>query len=115
MPDLTNALSSAAPLNTYMTWCLGQDFSGFALIYATSSDEAFDLLDRYSKFAQPKHRLFVQPLQRHLLHYRPYCVSSRNTDNDSYGYHIYHIGQASDETRARVMVLEDGEDVRFND
>ena len=101
--------------NTYLTWCLGQDFGGFAIIYAASSDEAFDLLDRYTKLAQPKHRLFAMPLQRNLLHYRPDCVSSRNTNNDSYGHHIYYIGQASDETRARVVVLEDGEDLRFND
>jgi hypothetical protein len=42
-------------------------------------------------------------------------MSSRNTDKSNYGYHIYHVGQASDETEPRVLVLDDGEDVRFND
>ena len=51
MHDSSNAPSPAQPLNTYMTWCLGQDFSGFALIYASSSDEAFALLDNYCQFA----------------------------------------------------------------
>ena len=59
--------------------------------------------------------MFAKPLQYHLLHYRPDCVSSRNTDRDRYGVHIYHIGQATDEGRPRVIVLQDGEDVRFND
>jgi hypothetical protein len=112
----SNSLSTTAtPLNTYLTWCLGQDFGGFALIYATSSDEAFDLLDNYTKLAQPSYRLFSKPLQYNLLHYRPACVSSRNTDEDNYGHHIYHVGQASDETRSCVLVLDEGEDVRFND
>lgn len=104
------------PLNLYLTWSLGQDFGGFALLYATSSDEAFSLLDQYCQLAQPRHRLFTQPLQYHLLHYRPDCVSSRQTNGDSYGHHIYHVGLApADETRPRVLLLEDGEDVRFND
>ena len=114
MQAATPALSPA-PLNTYMTWCLGQDFSGFALIYAASSDEVFDLLDQYSKFAQPKHKMFPRSLNYRLLHYRPDCVSSRNISSGSYGEHVYLIGQASDEGRPRVIVLEDGEDVRFND
>jgi hypothetical protein len=65
------------PLNLYLTWCLGQDFGGFALIYAASSDKAFDLLDECCRLAQPRPRLFAQPLQYELLHYRPDCVSSR--------------------------------------
>ncbi|AIZ65368.1 hypothetical protein PK28_16980 (plasmid) [Hymenobacter sp. DG25B] len=110
-----NLPATTASLNLYITWCVGQDFAGEALIYASSSEEAFALLDRQVAFAQPKHKLFPGPLRYRLLHYRPDCVSSRNTNGDSYGEHIYLIGQATDEGRPRIIMLDDGEDVRFND
>lgn len=117
--SLPSRLALPQPLNLYLTWCLGQDFGGFALIYAASSDKAFDLLDEYCRLAQPRNRLFAQPLQYTLLHYRPDCVSSRQPrpeQGGSYGYHIYHVGLAPvEEIRPRVLVLEDGEDLRFND
>lgn len=42
-------------------------------------------------------------------------MSSRNISNGNYSEHIYLIGQATYEGRPRVIVLDEGEDVRFND
>lgn len=102
-------------LQTYLTWALGIDGPGQAIIYAASPDEAFALLDQCVQRAQPRPQLFTQGLHYGLLHARPGCVSSRAVGAQHYGQHVYHIGSTTDEPRARVLVLEDGYDAQFDD
>ncbi|TLM88968.1 hypothetical protein FDY95_22565 [Hymenobacter jeollabukensis] len=107
--------SAPNPVNIYLTWSLGIDIPGFALVYAQTPEEAFALLDNYTEKAQPRHRLFTAGVNHSLLHYLPQSLSSRAKDASRYGHHLYQIGISTDPPVQRVVVVDHGEDVSYDD
>lgn len=98
--------SDSPQLTAYLTWSLGIDMPGLAIVYATDKPSARALLDNYCILAQPKHRVFDV--------YMPLEIRQGQEDNAP-GVHLFSVGLAPAGTRAHVLVIERGEDVRFDD
>ena len=91
----------------FLTWSLGIDMPGLAVVYAPDKEAALERLHNYCNKAQPKHRLYPT--------YMPIEARSSNADN-ALGIHLLPIGRAPEATiEASIFVIDRGEDVRFDD
>ena len=104
MSDTTPA--TAPPLIAYLTWSLGIDMPGLAIIYAESVAAGLALLENYSAKAQPKHQLHEV--------YLPLEVRKAPFERGP-GIHLYPIGLAEPGMMPHILVIERGEDHRFDD
>lgn len=91
-------------LHAYLTWSLGIDMAGVAVVYARDKAHAMELLENYTAKAQPKHKLYPT--------YMPLEVRERGQDNE-HRVHLYSIGVV--ETSPKITVIDRGEDFRFDD
>ncbi|GAA4020390.1 hypothetical protein GCM10022408_38020 [Hymenobacter fastidiosus] len=103
--SITNT-TPAPHLTAYLTWSLGIDMPGLSVVYAADKVAARTLLDDFCANTQPKHKVFDT--------YSPTEVR-RDVGGNAYGVHLLNIGIAPEGTQPHIMVIERGEDVRFDD
>jgi hypothetical protein len=92
-------------LKAYLTWCLGIDEPGEAIVFARDEEHAWELLKHYAANAQPTAKLFDEYLPQAL---------QRTAEDAGKALRLYEIGDVV-RKEPGVLIIKDGYDVRFDD